>query len=132
MNKKLQGFKKRISAQTRRYWAPIVIAFGVMVILNSIQVGAGSIGFVQGVPFGIMNLVIAGVLFFVGWMLLKPIRKKKSALAGVALTTGLSVFFWGTHFVYMWKTGLGIGIGFGLVILGCVLLKVGFNNAPPE
>jgi hypothetical protein len=119
------------------YWVSgfsIVIAMGVMLVLNTFEVTAGSIGFESGVFLGILGLVFAGALFLAGWLILqrKVKVKRKTSLGHAGVTTGLAFFFWGSSIIHTWKTDIGYGVGSGVLVVGIVLALLALEWAFQE
>lgn len=129
--KKLRGFKKPEHDRALSFWGPAGIAVGIILILNDVLISAGSISFELKLGIEIFNLVLGIVLIVLACLALLLItQEQKVALARVGLTTGVSIFFWGTHVFNTLKTGMGFGVGWAGIIAGIALIVMGFNWAP--
>ena len=110
-----------------RFWGPVGIVVGFICLLNVSNVTATSINFE---PKNGMTNFIAGIALIVIGLIIASLARDKTAWARVGCTTGLSIFFWGIHVFNTYKSGLGFGIGWGAIILGIILLGIGFKFAP--
>lgn len=109
------------------FWGPVGIVVGFICLLNVFDITATSISFEP--TSGITNLIAGGVLIVIG-IIMASLAQDKTGWARVGCTTGLAIFFWGIHVLNICKTGLGFWIGWGTIILGIILLGIGFKLAP--
>jgi hypothetical protein len=127
MRKWLQGFKEPKRLRILSFWGPAGIAVGVICILNVFNITAKSISFE---PTNGMTNFIAGIVLIILGLAMSLLAQEKVLFARAGLPAGLSLFFWGTHVINIYNTGLGLWIGWGVIILGIVLLGMAFRWAP--
>lgn len=129
--KKLRDFKKPERNRALSFWGPAGIAVGIILILNDVQITPESMSLELKAGIDMFNLVAGIVLIVLGLLALLLItQEQKVALANVGLMIGISIFFWGTHVFNTCKTGIGIGVGWAGIIVGIVLIVMGYNRAP--
>ena len=129
--KKLRDFRKPERDRALSFWGPAGIAVGIILILNNVQINRECISFELKAGIEMFNLVAGIVLIVLGLLALLLIaQEKKVALANVALMTGVSFFFWGTHVFNTLNTPMGFGVGWAGIIVGIVLLVRGYIWAP--
>jgi len=132
--KKLRDFRNPKRDRALSFWGPAGIALGVILILNNVKIAAESISFELKGGLEMFNLVAGIVLIVLGLLVLLLItQEKKIALARVGLGSGVLIFFWGTHvFNALYKTNpaIGFGLGWAGIIVGLVLIVMGYIWAP--
>jgi hypothetical protein len=132
--KKLRDFKRPERDRVLQFWGPVGIAVGITLLLLNVQVTAATINFELKVGLEAFNLVAGIVLIVLGLLALLLITQgEKIALARVGLGSGVLIFFWGTHvFNTLYKTNpaIGFGLGWAGIIVGLVLIVMGYIWAP--
>jgi hypothetical protein len=119
--------QKPESLKIASFWGSVGIVVGFICLLNVSNVTATSINFE---PQNGMTNFIAGIILIALGVIIASLAQDKTGWARVGCTTGLSIFFWGIHVFNTYKTGLGFSIGWGAIILGIILLGIGFKLAP--
>jgi hypothetical protein len=132
--KKLRDFKKPESDRALSFWGPAGIALGITLLLNDVRVTTESMSF-ELKSGTAMFLFVLGILLIVGGLLALYLitQERKVALARVGLANGLLIFFWGTRiFNALYKTNppVGFGAGWAGIIVGLVLIVMGYIWAP--
>lgn len=103
------------------------IAAGITCILNGFSITATSLSFQP--TSGTTNF-IGGIILIVIGLVMWLLVREGVVFARLGLTSGLAIFFFGNHIVNTYKTSLGLGIGWLVMLLGIALLVIGFRHAP--
>lgn len=129
--KKLRDFRKPERDRAFSYWGPAGIAVGIILILNDVEISTECMSFELKAGMDIFNLGAGIVLIVLGLLALYLIaQEQKIALANVGLMTGVSFFFWGTHVFNTLNNLMGFGVGWAGIIVGIVLIVMGYIWAP--